>query len=490
MFDCFLALTDAGNALLFITNGSSLLTGGFVDLDLAGLPYSSDYDNFYCSLVMGDDMDTMFFSMFDGSTNRLYMIQSDDEGNYHSYLLGDFGADVWPVTLTTAIENVPEGDGDGTYSVEALQISEAKVNAFAENLEMVELEPVDLTAIANKSVGGLNTASETGDQDEAPVEKQGENVYQVVASDDMLNGKIAVKFAGVEVRNVTVNGTVSAYNVENGVVTIAFANTVDEAFEAGDVIAEITTSSACNGMTAYETVLENNEDLESGKTKATEIIGHGHKWEEVVNEPDFGVEGSIVRTCSACGAVEIETIPALELPFVDVKADDYFLAPVVWAKDNGITDGVDATHFAPDGTCERAMIVTMLWRAAGKPAPTTAQNPFVDLEEGEYYVDAVLWAVEQGITNGVDATHFDPHAACTRAQIVTFLWRAVGKPQAEAELPCVDLVEGEYYIVPVMWAYSTGVTNGVDATHFAPKDSCTRAQAVTFLFRALAENAQ
>lgn len=488
VYDCFLALTDAGYALLVATDGSTLKILGVLDLDLAGLPYSLDYDNLYCSLVMGDDMETMFFSMFDGSTNRLYMIAYGEDEAFHSYLLGDFGADVWPVTLTAATMN-NSGDDDemGVGSVESALVAMAKENPLAESLQSVELEPVDLTAIANKSVGGLNTASETGDQDEAPVEKQGENVYQVVASDDTLNGKIAVKFAGVDVLDVSVNGTVAAYNVENGVVTIAFANTEDEAFAAGDVIAEITTSSACNGMTAYETVLENNENLESGKTKVTEIIGHGHKWEEVVTEPDFGVEGSIVRTCSACGAVEIETIPALELPFVDVKADDYFLAPVIWAKDNGITDGVDATHFAPDGTCDRAMIVTMLWRAAGKPAPTTDQSPFVDLEEGEYYVDAVLWAVEKGITNGVDATHFAPHAACTRAQIVTFLWRAVGKPQAEAELPYVDLVEGEYYMVPVMWAHTTGVTNGMDATHFAPKDSCTRAQAVTFLYRALAE---
>ncbi|MGM9669605.1 MAG: S8 family serine peptidase [Faecousia sp.] len=488
--DTFLLLTDSGLGLLLAPVGNSLKILGILDLDLAGLPYSQDYDNFYCSLVLGDDMGTLFFSMFDGSSNRLYMIAYGEDEAYHSYLLGDFGEDVWPVTLATATMN-GSGDDDevAVGSVESALITMAKENPLAESLQTVERESLDLNAAANKTAGGLNTASETGDQDETPVEKQGENVYQVVASDDMLNGKITVKFAGVDVLGVSVNGTVAAYNVENGVVTIAFANTEDEMFAAGDVIAEITTSSACNGMTAYETVLENNDDFESGKIKATEIVGHGHKWEEVVTDPGFGVEGSIVRTCSACGAVEIETIPALELPFVDVKEDDYFLDPVIWAKNNGITNGVDATHFAPDGTCERAMIVTMLWRAAGKPAPTTTQNPFVDLEEGEYYVDAVLWAVEKGITNGVDATHFAPHAACTRAQIVTFLWRAAGKPQAEAELPYVDLVEGEYYMVPVMWAHTTGVTNGMDATHFAPKDACTRAQAVTFLYRALAEKA-
>ena len=116
-----------------------------------------------------------------------------------------------------------------------------------------------------------------------------------------------------------------------------------------------------------------------------------------------------------------------ENPFTDVDTDDYFYKAVLWAVEKGITEGATATTFNPKGSCTRAQVVTFMWRAAGEPAPETAENPFVDVPADKYYHDAVLWAVENGITAGTSKTKFTPGNACTRAQIVTFLYRGYGK---------------------------------------------------------------
>jgi hypothetical protein len=160
---------------------------------------------------------------------------------------------------------------------------------------------------------------------------------------------------------------------------------------------------------------------------------------------------------------------------------------VLWAVEKDITKGIDDTHFAPDTTCNRGQVVTFLWRAAGCPEPTSAHNPFTDVQEGKFYYKAVLWAVEMGITNGTSATTFSPNDQCTRGQVATFLWRTLGEPNASSGgNPFTDVKEGKFYYDAVLWAVESGVTNGMDATHFAPNDSCTRGQIVTFLYRALA----
>ena len=176
-------------------------------------------------------------------------------------------------------------------------------------------------------------------------------------------------------------------------------------------------------------------------------------------------------------------------PFVDVKSGDYFYDPVMWAveHDPQITNGTDPTHFSPNATCTRAQIVTFLWRAKGCPEPSSTSNPFVDVKASDYYYKAVLWAVEQGVTSGMDATHFGPAGNCTRAQAVTFLWRAEGKPSVSGSNPFSDVKSGDYYYDAVLWAVEKDVTKGTDATHFSPGTACTRGQIVTFLYRDLAE---
>ena len=169
--------------------------------------------------------------------------------------------------------------------------------------------------------------------------------------------------------------------------------------------------------------------------------------------------------------------------FVDVATSSYYEDAVDWAVENGITKGTDDTHFSPNGICTRAQAVTFLWRAAGSPAPKTGKMPFTDVPEGSYYYDAVLWAVENGITFGTSETTFSPNMACSRAQIVTLLWRSEKSPAAGSNNPFTDVSADTYYYDAVLWAAENEITKGTTNTTFSPDKDCTRAQIVTFLWR-------
>ena len=169
--------------------------------------------------------------------------------------------------------------------------------------------------------------------------------------------------------------------------------------------------------------------------------------------------------------------------FVDVATGSYYEDAVDWAVENGITQGTDDTHFSPDGICTRAQAVTFLWRAAGSPEPETRAMPFADVPAGSYYYDAVLWAVENGITEGTSDTRFSPNATCTRAQIVAFLWRSEKSPAASSRNPFADVKSSAYYADAVLWAVKENITKGTTSTTFSPNADCTRAQIVTFLWR-------
>ncbi len=173
------------------------------------------------------------------------------------------------------------------------------------------------------------------------------------------------------------------------------------------------------------------------------------------------------------------------LAFSDVLPCHFCYTPVDWAVENQITNGISDTEFGPGAVCNRAQIVTFLWRAAGSPEPAAVENPFVDVEAGSFYEKAVLWAVEKGITTGTDATHFSPASPCNRATVVTFLYRAFENPAVEnGENPFNDVPANDWYTAPVLWAVEKGITNGLSATEFGPASLCNRAQIVTFLYRA------
>ena len=169
--------------------------------------------------------------------------------------------------------------------------------------------------------------------------------------------------------------------------------------------------------------------------------------------------------------------------FTDVHAEDYYYDAVLWAAQEGVTGGTSDTLFAPNAGCTRAQAVTFLWRAAGSPEPKSADLPFTDVPADAYYAKAVAWAVENGVAKGVSETAFAPNASCTRAQIVTFLWRAQQSPASVGENPFADVSAAAYYYNAVLWAVENDVAKGVSETAFAPNDNCTRAQIVTMIYR-------
>jgi len=178
-------------------------------------------------------------------------------------------------------------------------------------------------------------------------------------------------------------------------------------------------------------------------------------------------------------------VPASPNVFIDVPSDAYYTNAVQWAVERGITGGTTATTFSPYNECTRAQMVTFLWRAAGSPAPKGTAKSFADVDPGAYYYDAVLWAIEQGITSGTTAATFSPNNPVTRGQTVTFLYRFAGSPAASGNA-FMDVDSGAYYVNAVSWAAVQGITSGTTATTFSPDDQCTRGQTVTFLYRYMA----
>ena len=206
----------------------------------------------------------------------------------------------------------------------------------------------------------------------------------------------------------------------------------------------------------------------NGSTLALTDLGNG-KYSFTMPDGKVEVSGTFVKKSAQT--------------FVDVPENAYYAPAVNWAVEKGVTEGTSATTFSPDAACTRAQIVTFLYRAAGSPAVKSAVNPFTDVSASDYYYNAVLWAVENGITTGTSETTFSPNESCTRAQCVTFLYRAVGSA-ATAKASFTDVSADAYYAPAVDWAVEKGVTTGTSATTFSPDAACTRAQIVTFLYRA------
>lgn len=229
-------------------------------------------------------------------------------------------------------------------------------------------------------------------------------------------------------------------------------------------------------------VIAENVKVEDGKIVCTDAAVDGTTYTVTVTSDNYAdLTAEALYEKRPCPGDD--TCPSKEFVDVDRSEDSWSHEAIDWAVENGVTNGVDKTHFAPDASCTRAQAVTFLWRAAGSPAPEATTCAFVDVPQDAYYYEAVLWAVENNITNGVDKTHFAPDANCTRVHIVTFLFRAE-KGEAGSDNPFVDVPADQWYTDAVLWAVANDVTNGVDKTHFAPMNDCTRAQIVTLLYRA------
>ena len=219
------------------------------------------------------------------------------------------------------------------------------------------------------------------------------------------------------------------------------------------------------------------------RTDYISALGHQYNYGVIIQEPTRTAMGHMRYTCIRCRDTYEDPFPALTNPFEDVSWDVYYTTPVLWAASVGITQGIDATHFAPGQPCTRAQVVTFLWRRAGKPTPQSRENPFVDVPAGSYFEQAVLWAWQSGVTTGTDSAHFSPDLICNRAQVVTFLYRFRGCPEPFLTAAFADVPEGSFFHQAVLWAAQNEITLGMENGLFCPTQVCNRAQIVTFLYR-------
>ena len=273
--------------------------------------------------------------------------------------------------------------------------------------------------------------------------------------------------------------------------------------EAAELTSDTTRQAILFGQAMLDNPLATRKEVAAAEAALEAALNeHIHSYEAVVTAPTCTEGGYTTYTCS-CGdsytadetaplghdwkGVECERCDATrENPFTDVPNDSFCIDPVLWAVEKGITTGTSATTFDPNGKCARAIVVTFLWRAAGSPEPETANNPFTDVKESDFYYKAVLWAVEEGITTGTSATTFSPTELCNRATVVTFLYRAMGSPEVSTtENPFSDVKVDSWYGPAVLWAVENGITNGMGGNLFGVGATCTRAQVVTFLYRTL-----
>ena len=379
--------------------------------------------------------------------------------------------------------------------------------------------PTDLTVYTDESVAALNTAVDGVVRGKAFVSQANVDamaqaiedaiaalqykdadytkVDEAVAKANALNKDNYKDFSAVE---AAVNAVVRDKNITEQSEVDAMAKAIEDAIAA---LEQKPSSGGDDNAPTY--AIEVDKDIRNGEVTANRRYAERGDTVTITVTPDKGYtletltvtdkNGKEVKLTEKNGKYAF-TMPASKVTvtatfmddntmlnfFVDVKASDYYYDAVLWAAQNGITSGTDAEHFSPNQPCTRAQIVTFLWRAAGSPEPKSMSS-FSDVSADSYYAKAVAWAVENGITTGTGDGKFSPDATCTRAQSVTFLFRAIGK-LVDSKAEFSDVLTNSYYANAVAWAVENGVTNGIGDGLFGPDNSCTRAQIVTFLFRA------
>ena len=413
----------------------------------AFIPYGGSFANFNgpaAGLVgsMGEQVDYSYFQgfHFDGShlywsrfheaDNIVELRMMDVLGDGAVYRLGWFPEGVWPV--------------GGLYT-DAQISSNALTAGFAD-------QTIRAQAVTEPVSGSLNSVAADSS---AGVDLFGTNYVNVTYDRETTNGILRVEYDESKVAFTGLEPGCEAVALREipGGVEVAFAH--GSSISAGETVASL-------GFRVLPGILGG----EAAVTVRTRELGQ----EDAELTEHLTME-----------------LPLPMSPFDDVQEGSFYHLPVLWAVANGITNGIDATHFDPNGSCNRAQVVTFLWRAAGEPEPGSSVNPFKDVQKGSFYEKAVLWAVEKGITNGTDSTHFSPNDPCNRAAVVTFLWRAAGKPApTTTSNPFRDVPADSWYTAPVLWAVEKGITNGMTLTQFDANGICNRAQVVTFLYRAFA----
>ncbi len=387
------------------------------------------------------DGEMLYYSAYKESRDNVTLMAIDVAGGSKAcYEIGTFANGVWPVA------GLMELDGFENHIDIILGAQEIQTQA-----QPTPAEPqAELKGIREeKADGTLNNAVAPLSVSEVKKDTVRISVTVPSAAFEPANGTLWVEFDPEALELKAVQGQTEAFawkQVSEGKIAIAFA---EAAVMANDsVIANL-------DFTA----------LTGGQTEVNVVWGeYGQEYLELLEQINVQIN-----------------------PFTDVPEGEWYYDPVLWAVKEGITNGADDTHFNPNGICQRAQVVTFLWRAKGCPEPASTENPFVDVKESDFFYKAVLWAVENGITNGMDATHFGPYLECNRAQVVTFLWRAMEEPAATVtEHPFTDVADDQFYYTAMLWAVENGITNGLTPTTFGPTATCNRAQVVTFLYRTLA----
>ena len=317
------------------------------------------------------------------------------------------------------------------------------------------------------------------------LETAGAGVFSANSTYNTIEGKTATSpnltgdnYADSVILTYTFDKTAGGYHPGTGTGTGAttYPITVKSA-KNGDVTASHKTASKGTAVTL-------TVDPDKGYVLDTLTVLDGKDKEIKLTEKNGKYTFTMPDSKVTVAATFKASAPTGKNPFIDVPAGSYYEDAVVWAVEKGITSGTSAVTFDPNGNCTRAQAVTFLWRAAGSPAPKTKVMPFTDVPSGSYYYDAVLWAMEQGITKGTSDTAFSPNTSCTRAQIVTFLWRANGSPAVSGNSAFTDVAADAYYAAAVTWAEKNDITGGIGNGLFGSGNNCTRAQIVTFLYRA------
>ena len=367
------------------------------------------------------------------------------------------------LTLETAVFDSEIDLSDYTCKVTSSEPNVATVPEKPDENDKIVVTPVstgraNIIATYTKNNGDAEGVALLGDGDTAGDTQTGaENTLKAVFTVEVYKESSGGGGGGGSSSSTTY--AVSVEDSKNGSVSVS-----PKRAEKGDTV-----TITVKPDTGYEldelTVTDKNGD----KIKLTEKDD---------NKFNFKMPGSKVTVETSFKLIETEP----ENPFTDISKSDYFYDAVLWAADKGITSGVTDTLFAPNSSCTRAQMVTFLWRANGSPVVDDAMS-FTDVPADAYYADAVRWAVSKGITSGTSATTFAPDMTVTRAQTVTFLYRAAGTPAVSGG-SFADVDANAYYADAVAWAVSEGITSGTSATTFSPDAACTRGQIVTFLYRA------
>lgn len=370
-------------------------------------------------------------------------------------------------TLATAVEagvKTIDLPSDQNYTIEIIATDEGSVNYTVEEwsaqatgdsvLRTVMFNPIDIES-GDELTGEVNDVLYTDSDNYALAKNDEDTIYP---DSDSLNTRPSTPSHPSVSSNP--NYQITVPTTPNGTVAIT-----PKSAKSGDKVTIVVTPNA-----GYDTGSVTVTDKDGKQITISDAGDNKYTFIMPRSKVDVKVE-----------FVHIQN----NLSFTDVQPDAYYYDAVAWAVEKSITAGTSATTFSPDAFCTRAQIVTFLWRSAGSPK-ASVDSPFTDVPVDSYYYDAVLWAVEQGITNGISVTTFSPDATCTRAHAVTFLYRYEKSPAVSGTNNFTDVDTDAYYADAVQWAVGKNVTAGTSATTFSPNATCTRTQIVTFLYRDMA----